>query len=1308
MPGQEFRLGKARSPGQGAGGLQGGAAHSDETGAGAGWRAMMISGHGDNEQPIAHGEERPDFGLVGLATGQLHHLPLACVCCDTQGRVTEWNPAAEQLFGHARAEALGTEMVRLIVPEAEQDLVRKVVADVAAGQRGFQNSNRNRTKDGRTILCQWWNTPLHDAAGRVVGVLSMATDITERETATADLREANARLTALNRIIRAVVTSQDPRNLARSIAHTLRSILAVDAFALDIYDAHTGMIRALGNHDTIDGEFRECEQPRFERGFLSENRKYRRIIEQGEPTLVLRTAEELVGQPEPRVGFGDTTRLSASLIYVPLVVHERIIGILSVQSYTINAYTEEDLAFVAQVGQWIGPAVESVLLHDQLERHAQELIQSESRLRAMFDATLDTVALIDRDGEVLDINTAFVSQFGHARDELLGQPVWRVLPRGLVDTWRQKFARALAEERPVHHEELHDGVWHELSIYPVIGPDGAPNGAVLFASDITKRKLAEQRLIETNRTLEALLAVGRAATTSRDPASLSEAVALALRDFFSVDASFIDAYSAETDSIHTLGYFDTIDGQFRRVPSHPHPREWKEIAHYHALLMDREPVVIHRSREELRRRPNPELAFGDTSRPSASLLYVPLVVGDRIMGILSIQSYTPAAYTPADVELMMSIGHLVAPAVEGILLSHQLREKVRALAESERQYRTLVENLTLGIYRLRAAKGKVEVVQANSALAMIFGYESLDEFRTASLEELGFMASDRERFRAQLKTRGELHNEELVLRRKDGTPVAAAFTARAEYDEAAECWWIEGIVEDITERRKADQERTRLAAAIDQLAEGVVITDADGVILYINPAYERLTGYHRAEMLGKKPSILKSGEHPPEFYRKMWETISSGQAWTGRFINRRRTGELLHEEATITPLLDRDGRIVNYVAVKRDVTSELEVENRLRHSQKMEAIGVLAGGIAHDFNNILQGILGFAELARGETSTDHPAHQMLHEIEVAGKRAAELVSQILTFSRDRDLTRRPLDLNPVIKEALKLLRGSLPSTIEIHHELDPNCGTVMANPVQIHQVLMNLGTNAYHAMHPQGGRLHVSLRRLRLNEERARLMSHLQSGSYALLEVSDTGTGIDPAIIDRIFEPYFTTREKSDGSGLGLATVHGIVRAHGGDIQVHSIVGKGTTFQVFLPLGVEPAPPEPERAAPPSLIPGHPLVLFVDDEDAVVRLSRLRLQRIGCRVEGYTDSRQALRAFLEAPERYSLVITDQTMPGLTGFELARNILQLRPDIPVILCSGYSDVVDETKAREAGIHSYLGKPFRMQELTAAVHAALAGR
>ncbi|MBX3728320.1 MAG: PAS domain S-box protein [Candidatus Sumerlaeia bacterium] len=1238
----------------------------------------------------------------------MQYLSLACMCCDTQGRLTEWNPAAEQLFGHARADVLGVEMVQLIVPEAEHRSVRAVLAGVVAGDGGFQSSNRNCTKDGRTIVCQWWNTPLHDAAGRVSGVLSMATDITERETTTANLRESNARLTALNRIIQAVATSQDPRNLARSFAHTLREILPVDAFALDIYDAHTGMIRALGNHDTIDGVFQECDQPRFERGFLKENRKYRRIIEQGEPTLVLRTEAELVGQPEPRVGFGDATRLSASLIYVPLAVHERIIGILSVQSYTINAYTEEDLAFVAQVGQWIGPSVESVLLHDQLEQHAQELIQSESRLRAMFDSTHDTVALIDRDGNVLDINTAFEGRFGKAREEVLGQPIWRVLPRGLVDAWRHKLARALAEEHPIHHEELHGGVWHELSVYPVIGPDGAPNGAVLFASDITERKHAEQHLIETNRTLEVMLAVGRAATTSRDPASLSEAVALALRNFFSVDASFIDAYSSETDSIHTLGYFDTIDGQFRRVPSHPHPREWKEIAHYHSLLMDREPVVIHRSREELRRRPNQDLAFGDISRPSASLLYVPLVVGDRIMGILSIQSYTPAAYTPADVELMMAIGNLVAPAVEGILLSHQLREKMRALAESERQYRTLVENLSLGIYRLRAAKGQIELIHANSALATIFGYESLDEFRAASLDGLGFGTTDQERFRVRLKSDGEIRNEEIVLRRKDGIPVAASFTARAEQDEAAGCWWIEGIVEDITERRKADQERTRLAAAIDQLAEGVEITDADGVILYINPAYERLTGYHRAEMLGKKPSILKSGEHPPEFYRQMWETISSGQVWTGRFINRRRTGELLHEEATITPLLDRDGRIVNYVSVKRDVTGELEVENRLRHSQKMEAIGVLAGGIAHDFNNILQGILGFAELARNETATDNPTHQMLREIEIAGQRAAELVSQILTFSRDRDLTRKPLDLNPVVKEALKLLRGSLPSTIEIHHELDAGCGTVMANPVQIHQVLMNLGTNAYHAMRQNGGRLHVSLRHIRLDEDRARLMPHLQPGSYALLEVSDTGTGIDPAIIDRIFEPYFTTRDKTDGSGLGLATVHGIVRAHGGEITVHSIVGKGTTFQVYLPLGAEPAAPEPAHATLPEVVTGHPLVLFVDDEDAVVRLSRLRLQRIGCCVEAYLDSRQALRAFLEAPDRFSLVITDQTMPNLTGIELARNILELRPDIPIILCSGYSDVVDENKAREAGIRGYLGKPFRMQELTAAVQAALGVR
>lgn len=503
--------------------------------------------------------------------------------------------------------------------------------------------------------------------------------------------------------------------------------------------------------------------------------------------------------------------------------------------------------------------------------------------------------------------------------------------------------------------------------------------------------------------------------------------------------------------------------------------------------------------------------------------------------------------------------------------------------------------------------------------------------------------------------------------------------------------------------KRAEAERARLAMAIDHIAEGVVVTNTGGVIEYANPAFEHITGYHREEILGQNVRIFKSGEQDEAFYRALWKTITEGKVWSGHFLNRRKDGSLYNEECTISPVFDQDGGVVSYVAIKRDISAQLMLERQLRQSQKLEAIGTLAGGIAHDFNNILSSIIGYSEMAKEDLDAGRSVENQLDVVLAAAQRAKELVQQILVFSHQAEEERGPLELGLIVKEVLKLLRPSLPATIEIDTQIGSEGALVMADPSQMHQVLMNLCTNAYQAMRESGGILSVSVESEELDCDAAYAYPKLEKGPYVVLSVSDTGSGIEEAIQDRIFEPFFTTKSPGEGTGLGLATVHGIVRSHGGVITMASEVGRGTTFQVYLPRIAE----NPDGALPSDepVRGGNERILVVDDEHPLARLLAATLREYGYQVTVMTRSADALAAFTERPEQFDLILTDQTMPGMTGEKLIEAVKQIRQDIPVILTTGF--VADPFRKRlaELGVDAVLPKPSHRWELVKVVRGVL---
>ena len=532
-----------------------------------------------------------------------------------------------------------------------------------------------------------------------------------------------------------------------------------------------------------------------------------------------------------------------------------------------------------------------------------------------------------------------------------------------------------------------------------------------------------------------------------------------------------------------------------------------------------------------------------------------------------------------------------------------------------------------------------------------------------------------------------IHDEQRVVVREDGRK------------EMIGAWW------DVTDTKAAQEELRRLAAAIEQAAEMVVITDEKAEIVYANPAFEKITGYRQLEVLGKNPRILKSGEHDHAFYRRMWASLSSGKTWHGRIVNKKKDGRLYTEEATISPVLDPSGYIVNYVAVKRDITREQALEQQFLEAQKMEAIGTLAGGIAHDFNNILGIILANAQILEFSGAINRESKETLDQIITASKRARELVRQILAFSRRGKQEKIIMNLKPVVKETIGLLRASLPATIRLEPHIAADTGMLFADPTQMQQVLMNLCTNAAHAMEKEGGVLKIALTNTSIGENDTPLEPGTAPGEYVKLSISDTGHGMQPWILKRIFEPYFTTKETGKGTGLGLSVAHGIVKSHGGAIKVSSIVRKGSVFEIYLPRIKGEASETDEFDLP--LLTGTGRILFVDDEPSLTLMGKKILGRLGYQVQTANSPVEALEMFHSKPGKWDLVITDLTMPELTGVDLAKALLEMRPDLPIILCTGFSDQVNEKTLRSIGVRGLLLKPLTIHELAHAVRMAIGG-
>ncbi|MEP6670482.1 MAG: PAS domain S-box protein [Chthoniobacter sp.] len=631
-----------------------------------------------------------------------------------------------------------------------------------------------------------------------------------------------------------------------------------------------------------------------------------------------------------------------------------------------------------------------------------------------------------------------------------------------------------------------------------------------------------------------------------------------------------------------------------------------------------------------------------------------------------------------------------------------------ALQASEADFRASFLSTAVGQVQADPATGRY--LRVNPRFCEITGY-SEEELLGMTFRQLTH-PDDRENDTVahQQMVRGEISeiNREKRYRRKDGTAVWVNICASIIREDTGRPLRTLAVVRDITARHKAEEARQaaedKYRGLVEQSLVGIYIIQ-DGRYVYANPTFAQVMGYSAEELTAGRVLDFVFEEDRAlvsENIRRRLEGECESIRYGLRMV--RKDGTLVHIEVH-GARAEYDGRPA-ILGTLLDLTERKKIEAQLLQAHKMEAIGQLAGGIAHDFNNILTAITGNTKLALEDLPEDHPARDFLLEIGKAGARAVDLVRRILTFSRQQPQERKLMHLQPVVEEALKLLRASLPATMEIRTTFVPDASAVLADATQIHQVIMNLGANAGHAM-GEHGVLEVREAMVDVDADLARTSPELHPGRYVRLTVSDSGCGMDRATLARIFDPFFTTKAQGEGTGLGLSVVHGIMKANDGAITVYSEPGKGTAFHLYFPAAESGVPEVAVSSAPPPRGHGERL-LYVDDEEPLVYLTTQVLGRLGYEVTGFVEAEAALEAFLAEPDRFDVIITDLSMPRLSGRDLAARILQVRPNIPIILATGYIRPNDTESARRLGIRDLILKPNTVEDLGHALHRILTER
>lgn len=891
----------------------------------------------------------------------------------------------------------------------------------------------------------------------------------------------------------------------------------------------------------------------------------------------------------------------------------------------------------------------------ELENEAAALKRVEKSLKisnSAMESSINAIGITDFGGKLIYVNDSAVKMWGYdSKDEILG--------RFLPEFWERpdvfNTMKALLEKGGAIGEDIgkrKDGSLFNVQFSASMIKDGAGNPLYMFGSffDISERKQVEEMLRESEERYRSVFENTGTATA--------------------IDEEDMTVSMVNTEFEKLSGYSkQEIEGKIK----------WTQFIAKEDLGRLK---AFHAKRRE-----------NDGNSPSEYEFHFV----DKQRNIKDILVKT--ALIPGTKKSISSLVDVTA------------RKKVEeALRESEAKYRELVQNANSIIFRMDT-QGNITFF--NEFAQSFFGYDE-DEIIGKNLIGTIVPKSDSagrdlaEMIQDLLVHPDQYATNENENMRMNGERVWVVWTNKAIRNKDGNIVEILCVGNDNTERKRAEEAQRESEALFNAFMKHLpalaFMKDADGRYLYFNEACTTFYNVAPSERIGKTDDDLFPSEVAKHLRENDKEVIRTGEVLDT--VEKIQIGdEVQYHHISKFPVKKEDGPSL-LAGIAIDITDRVRAEEenkkleaQLQQAQKMEAIGTLAGGIAHDFNNILSAIIGYTELSMLEISQRSSTMDNLNEIIKASHRARDMVKQILAFSRQHQQERIPIQISQIVKEALKMLRGSLPTTIEIRNHIENGIGIVEADATQIHQVLMNLSTNAAQAMGEKGGILKIDLANVNVDPAKAAHHADLRQGSYVRLTVSDTGEGMTQEVLERIFEPYFTTKEKEIGTGMGLAVVHGIVKGHGGEITVQSKPGEGSSLSVYLPRIEKEIRPEAMRTD--VLSTGHERILFVDDEQALVDIGRRMLEKLGYKVTTRVSSVEALELFRAKPGQFDLVVTDMTMPNMTGDRLAKELMQIRADIPIVLCTGYSECISKESAKKTGIKEFIMKPLAMKELADAI-------
>lgn len=1198
----------------------------------------------------------------------LNHLTDYIVRYDPDLRRTYVNPAWERAAGLTADEVVGVAPADLpkVSRPVNKEYLGKLRRAFATGQTQFCEFEWANA-GGELLFLAYEIIPEFDKGGKVSSVLAVGKDLTKRKRDERKLHQLNRKLRAINKcnqvLLRAEAEPALLDEICRIVCAGAGYLLAWVGFAQDDVGKTIKPVSCAGRDSDYVADIRLswAGDTEFGQGPAGA------AICNGETVLIqdIATDSRMIPWRESALQCGYRAALA-----LPLKGEEQVFGVLLVYSDEPNSIIPDEVALLEGLAANLAYGI--TVLRGRSAR--QEANRQISLLSFALNSVHEAAYLIDDAARFYYVNDEACRALGYSRDELLGLRVLDIDPDFSEDRWEETLTE-LKQRRSLTFETRHQrkgGGIFPVEIQTSYLEFEGKTFDLALARDITERKLMEDALV---------FVAQRGWLASAE--NFFEALAQFLGESLELDYVVIDRLVADPEIAETLALY----AKGAVVPNMRYALKGTPCEN----VMGREMCIYPQGVQQL---------FPDDSllveMEVESYIGIPLWDSSgRPIGLIALMDNQPLP----DVKLATQLLQLVATRAAAEL---ERDRSDRILRTREREFRTLAENSPDNIARYDV---NCRTVYINPALEGTLGCSASDMLGKSPLEapRIDEAKEYQDRIAGVLAT-GEVAEMDIVMPDRGEGARYHNIRFAPEWGEDGAITGVLVIGRDITERKQSEEELRKLSQAIEQSPVSIVITDTAGRIEFVNSKFNEISGYSHEEALGQNPRIFKSGETSAAEYQKLWQTISAGGVWSGEFRNLKKNGEVFWEHATIAPVRDMQQQITHYVAVKEDITERKRLEEQLHQAQKLESVGRLAGGVAHDFNNMLAVILGRTEMALKKVQPGQPLFASLQEIRKSAERSVDLTRQLLAFARKQVITPKVIDLNETLEGMLKMLRRLIGEDIDLAWLPDSALLTVNMDPTQLDQILVNLCVNARDAI---GGVGKLTIETNQAVFDQHYCADHVEAipGEYIMLVVSDDGPGMERSTLERIFEPFFTTKGIGQGTGLGLATVYGIVKQNNGFINVYSEPGQGTTFKIYLPRHTAGLPSETGEDQVTPIARGDETLLLVEDEPSILSIAGQMLESCGYQVLLAATPGEAIKIAKDFPKEIHLLLSDVVMPGMNGPELMKKLMASYPQIRYLYMSGYpTNVIVRHGVLKEGVH-FIQKPFSQKTLAGKVREVL---